>query len=90
LYTIPMPYFVYIAECADGSYYTGYASNLNDREDVHNGLKKGIGAKYTRSRRPVKIVHSEKFQTKSDALKREIEIKKLSREEKVLLLTNSS
>jgi len=85
-----MPYFVYIAECADGSYYTGYASNLNDREDVHNGLKKGIGAKYTRSRRPVKIVHSEKFQTKSDALKREIEIKKLSREEKVLLLTNSS
>ena len=85
-----MTYFVYIAECADGSYYTGYASNLNDREDVHNGLKKGIGAKYTRSRRPVKIVHSEKFQTKSDALKREIEIKKLSREEKVLLLTNSS
>jgi len=85
-----MPYFVYIAECADGSYYTGYASNLNDREDVHNGLKKGIGAKYTRSRRPVKIVYSEKFQTKSDALKREIEIKKLSREEKVLLLTNSS
>jgi len=85
-----MTYFVYIAECADGSYYTGYASNLNDREDVHNGLKKGIGAKYTRSRKPVKIVHSEKFQTKSDALKREIEIKKLSREEKVLLLTNSS
>ena len=83
-----MAFFVYIAECADGSYYTGYASNLNDREDVHNGLKKGIGAKYTRSRRPVKIVHSEKFQTKNDALKREIEIKKLNHLQKHSLITN--
>jgi len=81
-------YFVYIAECADGSYYTGYASNLNDREDVHNGLKKGIGSKYTRSRRPVKIVHSEEFDNKTDALKREVEIKKLNHEKKMSLVSS--
>jgi putative endonuclease len=82
-----MTYFVYIAECADGTYYTGYTLDIDTREKEHNGIGK-VGAKYTRSRRPVKIVHSEKFQTKTDALKREIEIKKLSREEKHLLITN--
>lgn len=79
-------YYVYIAECADGTFYTGYASNLNDREDVHNGLKKGMGSKYTRSRRPVKIVYSEKMQTKSKAMKRELEIKKLTHTEKGRLI----
>lgn len=78
-------YYVYVAKCADGTFYTGYASNLNDREDVHNGLKKGMEAKYTRSRRPIKIVYSQKMQTKSSAMKRELEIKKLTHEEKASL-----
>ncbi len=79
-------FFVYIAECADGTFYTGYASNLNEREAVHNGLKKGVGAKYTKSRRPVKIIYSEKLPTKSRAMKRELEIKKLTRGQKKRLI----
>lgn len=84
----PPFYYVYIAECADGTFYTGYASNLGDREGVHNGLKKGMEAKYTRSRRPIKIVYSEKLQTKSGAMKRELEIKKLTHEEKGRLVSS--
>lgn len=81
-------YYVYVARCADGTFYTGYASNLNDREAIHNGLKKGMGAKYTRSRRPIKIIYSEKFQTKSSAMKRELEIKKLTHEEKERMIND--
>lgn len=83
-----IPFFVYIALCADGTFYTGYCSNLTEREAVHNGLKKGVGSKYTRSRRPVKIVYSEKLDTKSMAMKRELEIKKLTREEKRRLIND--
>ena len=76
-------YFVYIAECADGTYYTGYAADLKSREQTHND---GKGAKYTRSRLPVRIVYSEAFATKSDALKREAAVKRLSREAKRSLI----
>ena len=82
-------YFVYIALCSDDTLYTGYTDDIKSRENTHNGLNKSQGAKYTRSRRPIKIVHTEKFDNKSDAMKREIEIKKLSRKQKLSLILNS-
>lgn len=73
---------VYIVECADGTLYTGYTNNVFRRVTAHNsgGCE---SAKYTRSRRPVKLVHYETYPTKSDAMKREAAIKALSREEKI-------
>jgi putative endonuclease len=75
--------YVYIAECADGTLYTGYTVELKNRAKAHNT---GKGAKYTKSRRPVKIVYSEEFATRSEALRREAAIKKLSRREKWKLI----
>lgn len=69
--------------CADGTYYTGITTDVDRRLHQHN---QGIGAKYTRGRGPVRIVYTEKGLTKSEALKREHEIKQLSREEKSALL----
>ena len=77
-------YSVYIVECSDGTYYCGYAKDLERRIAEHNLSKKG--AKYTFSRRPVVLKYSEKFDTLSAALKREYQIKKLSRLEKGKLL----
>ncbi len=73
-------YFVYIVECADGSYYTGYTTDIQRRLNEHNYSSRS--AKYTRSRRPVKLIHSEEYNTLSEALKREHAIKKLSRKRK--------
>lgn len=78
-----MAYFIYILKCSDGTLYTGSTNDLEKRVKVHNEGK--TAAKYTRSRRPVKMIYSEKFETKSEALKREWEIKKMEREEKMLL-----
>lgn len=78
-----MPYFIYILECSDGTLYTGSTNDLAKRVEAHNTSKQG--AKYTRARRPVKMVYSESFKTKSKALKREWEIKKMKREEKLAL-----
>jgi putative endonuclease len=82
-------YFVYILLCSDNSFYTGSTNNVEKRFQDHVS---GKGAKYTKSHKPIKIIYQEKFNTKSDALKREIEIKKLSRKEKetLLNLTQSS
>lgn len=79
-----MIYTVYIVRCKDKTLYTGYTNNLEKRIHDHNFSK--TAAKYTRSRRPVKLVYSENFRTLSKALKREIAIKKLSRVEKLLLI----
>ena len=80
-------YYVYIVECADGTLYTGFTTDVARRLNEHNySIKKG--AKYTRSRRPVKVVHIETFDTMSLALKREYRIKQLSRKQKKLLLIN--
>ena len=68
-------YYTYLAECADRTLYCGYTDDVKNREMVHNS---GKGAKYTRSRLPVKIVYYEEFETKSEALKREHAIKKLT------------
>ena len=69
-------YYVYLARCNDNTIYTGYTVDLKNREAMHN---KGEGAKYTKHRRPVKIVYSEEFDTITEALQREAEIKKLNR-----------
>ena len=74
-------WFVYIVECVDGSLYTGYTNDVFKRVICHN--TRVSGAKYTRARRPVKLVHYESYPTKKDALKREALIKQLSREEKI-------
>lgn len=75
--------YTYIIECADGTYYTGWTNHLEKRIQDHNDSK---GAKYTKGRTPVKLVYHETFETKSEALKREAAIKKLSRKEKEALI----
>jgi putative endonuclease len=74
-------WFVYIVECSDGTLYTGYTNDVFKRVICHNICVSG--AKYTRSRRPVKLVHYESYPTKKDAMKQEASIKALSREEKI-------
>ena len=81
-------YYVYMLRCRDGSLYTGYTTDLDARVRVHNGEGKG-GAKYTRSRRPVTLAYSEEYSDKSEALKRECEIKRLSRVQKEALIEPS-
>lgn len=76
-------YFVYILECADLTLYIGSTNNIEKRITAHNSSK--TGAKYTKARRPVILKYSESFETKSDALKREHELKKLTRQEKLKL-----
>lgn len=78
-----MPYFVYILECSDKTLYVGYTNNLEKRLYNHNNSK--TGAHYTKIRRPVNLKYSESFETKSEALKRECALKKLSRFEKLNL-----
>ena len=70
---------VYVLECADGSLYTGYTTDLERRVAEHDA---GEGAKYTRGRTPVELVHAESFDSRSAAMSREYEIKGLSRAEK--------
>ena len=74
-----MPYFVYLVECRDRSYYCGYTGDLKKRIEAHNS---GKGAKYTQRRMPVRLVYCEEFESRSAAMKREAQIKKLSRKEK--------
>ncbi|MFA6143138.1 MAG: GIY-YIG nuclease family protein [Candidatus Omnitrophota bacterium] len=74
---------LYILRCADGSLYTGITTNLEKRVKKHNA---GKASKYTRAKRPVKVVRRENFTDKSSALRREIEIKKLSRQDKLKLI----
>ena len=82
-------YFVYMLECADGTLYTGIATDLERRLDEHNHSPKG--AKYTRTRRPVKLVYSEEYSNRSTASKREYEIKKkMSRKDKLQLVLQKS
>ncbi len=77
--------YVYIVECRDNTLYTGYTNDPKRRIKEHN---LGDGAKYTRGRGPVKLVYLEEFTDKSEAMKREYEIKQLSRSEKLELIRN--
>ncbi|MFB6129787.1 MAG: GIY-YIG nuclease family protein [Salinigranum sp.] len=76
-------HYVYVVACSDGSLYTGYTTDPERRVREHNA---GDGAKYTRGRTPVRLVHVERFDSKSRAMSREYEIKQLSRAEKERLV----
>jgi putative endonuclease len=80
---VPDNHFVYIVRCADGSLYTGYARDPQKRVDVHNN---GRGARYTSGRRPVILVYAEEFDSASQALKRERQLKSLSKRKKEALV----
>lgn len=83
-----MQYFVYLVRCADETLYTGITTDLERRMNEHNGMDKNAkGAKYTATRRPVHLVYSQKFSNRSNASKEEYRIKKLSREEKKILIS---
>ncbi len=77
-------YYLYILECADKTLYTGITLDLERRVSEHNTSK--LGAKYTKARRPLKLVYSKKFKTRSLAQKEESRIKKLKREDKLILI----
>lgn len=79
--------FVYIVQCADNTYYTGWAVDIKQRIKEHNS---GKGARYTRARLPVKLVYQEELKDKSAALRREIEIKRLKRAQKIKLIGKNS
>ncbi|HZZ98617.1 MAG TPA: GIY-YIG nuclease family protein [Candidatus Saccharimonadia bacterium] len=79
-------WFVYVLLCADQTLYTGIARDVQQRFLLH---RKGKGAKYTKSHRPLRIVFTQEFPTRGDALKREHEIKTWSREEKIYRLSLS-
>ncbi len=78
-----MAFFCYILECADGSYYTGWSVDPDRRCRQHNA---GRGARYTRSRRPVRLVYVEELPDRASAMRREARIKQMSRQEKEKLL----
>ncbi|ETI91676.1 GIY-YIG nuclease family protein [Clostridium butyricum] len=75
--------YVYILECSDGTLYTGWTNNLDKRIEQHCN---GTGAKYTRGRGPVRLVYHEEFNDKRDAMRREYEIKRYSRINKLKLI----
>lgn len=75
--------YTYLLLCSDGTLYCGWTNDLEGRVRTHNA---GKGAKYTKSRLPVTLVYSEQYATKSEALKREMEIKKLNRVQKLELI----
>jgi len=77
-------YHVYILKCSDKTLYTGITTNLEKRIKEHN--TSSLGAKYTRARRPVKLVYSRRFKNRSSASKEEARIKKLSRKEKLEII----
>ena len=84
-------HFIYILKCADGTLYTGYTTDVKKRVAEHNGdgdtvSDRSSGARYTRSRRPVKLVYKESYATRSEAMQREYAIKQLNRTEKMKLL----
>ncbi len=75
--------YTYIVECRDKSLYTGWTTDIEKRIAAHN---EGKGAKYTKSRRPVKLVYTEEHETKNDAMKREYAIKRMTRQEKLAMI----
>ena len=83
---IKKSYYVYVLLCVDGSYYTGYTNDVVSRFQKH---RKGLGARYTRIRKPERIVYVEEFSTRAAAVRREREIKLLSHRQKNRLVSNS-
>lgn len=79
-----MENYVYILSCADGTLYTGWTNHLEKRVETHN---RGKGAKYTKSRLPVKLVYWEVYDDKIEAMRREAAIKKMTRKQKLELIS---
>jgi putative endonuclease len=79
--------YTYIVQCSDGTFYTGWTNDLQKRLAAHN---EGRGAKYTKSRRPVKLVYYETFETKQEAMSREYHLKQLTRAQKEALIAGAS
>lgn len=79
--------YTYIVECSDGTLYTGWTTNLDNRIKAHNSK---TGAKYTRSRTPVKLVYYEEFATKEEAMSREYHIKQLTHKQKDELINSNT
>ena len=72
-------HYFYVLDCADGSFYAGYTTDTLRREQEHN---RGIGSKYTKARRPVRMIYNEVFGSRAEATKAEAAFKKLSRKQK--------
>lgn len=80
-------HYIYILECGDGSYYTGYTNDLTQRLRKH---EEGKGAKYTKGRGPLSLVFQESFSTKQEAMRMEFAVKKLNRSEKERIIKEGS
>ena len=80
-----MSFYVYMLLCGDGSFYTGYTKDLDARTKLHQN---GKGAKYTKAHKPQKLAYIELFNSRSKAMKREREIKKLSHQQKLDLVNS--
>ncbi|MBE5979252.1 MAG: GIY-YIG nuclease family protein [Paenibacillaceae bacterium] len=78
--------YTYLVKCADNTLYCGWTNHLEKRMEAHN---QGKGAKYTKTRRPVELVYYESYPTKEEAMRREVQIKKLSRKDKLFLIEKS-
>jgi putative endonuclease len=78
-----MAFFCYLLECADGTYYCGWTKDVQHRVEMHN---KGLGAKYTRMRRPVALVYYEELDSQSEAMQRERSLKQKTHEQKSRLI----
>ena len=76
--------YTYIVECADGTLYTGWTTNVQKRVKAHNEEKSG--AKYTKAKRPVKLVYYAGYETKEEAMRRDYAIKQLTRKQKLELI----
>ncbi len=82
-----MPFYVYVLLCRDGSFYTGYTKNLDERTRLH---KSGKGARYTRMHKPKRVAYVELFDSRAKAMKRERAIKKMSHQQKLNLVNSRS
>jgi putative endonuclease len=82
-----MPFYVYILLCRDGSFYTGYTKNLDERTKLHEN---GKGARYTRTHKPKQVAYVEFFDTRAKAMKRERAIKKMSHQQKLNLINSEN
>jgi len=80
-------YVVYILECSDGTYYAGYSNDLDARLDRHSA---GKASRYTRSRLPVRLVYQEEHRTRTGAMKREYQLKRLARAKKQALIDEAN
>ncbi len=81
-----MLYYVYIVSCVDNSFYTGYTKNVELRMKLHN---EGKGSRYTRMHKPKKLVYVERIWSRSDAMRRERQIKRLNRHQKMVLIESA-